>query len=95
MNERDTHFQNFAKLLVQEIDEQVGAVTAWAVEHDIDDVAKIGQELYTRWQTLIAQRAYDLMYHARLHTGYGMDLLDINGWIAEDVPDLTEWPRTQ
>ncbi len=38
--------------------------------------------------TLIAHYAYDLIYHIRQQTAYGMDLLYIKEWIAEDVPDL-------
>jgi hypothetical protein len=89
MSERDTHFQGFANLLMQEIDEQVGTVTKWGLEHDIDSQEKIGQELSSRWQTVIAQRAYDLAYH----------VLD-NIWevhnpevLLERTPDLTEWPE--
>lgn len=84
-NERDTLFQGFAKLLTQEIDEQVGTVIKWELEHDIDSQEKIGQELYSRWQTVIAQRAYDLVMHTLMK-------VDLPEYI-NDIPDLTEWPE--
>lgn len=87
---RDTQFKGFANLLMQEIDEQVGAVTQWGVEHDIDDQAKIGQELASRWQTVIARRAYDLVQHTLNHAPMTEYYADV-----EDIPDLTELPKEQ
>jgi hypothetical protein len=60
---RDTQFQDFANLLMQEIDEQVGEVVQRGMEHDAGEM-KVGQELASRWQTVIARRAYDLVWHA-------------------------------
>jgi hypothetical protein len=81
-NERDTHFQGFAKLLIPELDEQVGAVTEWGLEHDASE-KEIAQELASRWNTLIAQRAYDLASFAVYKSMRGCSLAQI--------PDIAEW----
>lgn len=86
-NARDTQFQGFANLLMREIDEQVGAVTQWGVEHNIDDQEKIGQELYSRWQTVIARRAYDLACHVATHT-----MVSARGDM-DKIPDMAELPK--
>ena len=75
-NERDTHFFGFAKLLVAEL-EKAGFI----------------QPIHgVRPYTLIAQRAYDLVYHTRVKTAYGMDLVNIRAWIELEVPDMTDFP---
>lgn len=86
-NPRDTQFLGFAQLLIPEIDEVIGAVTEWGVEHDIDDEAKVAQELYSRWRTLIAQRAYDLACHVATTT------LTVAHGDMSKIPDLTQWPE--
>lgn len=86
-NLRDTQFVGFANLLMQEIDEQVGIVTKWGIEHDIDDETKIGKELYSRWQSVIARRAYDLVQHT---LNYGGNEIEV---IPEGIPDMHKWPH--
>ena len=91
--ERDTHFAGFAKLLIQEIDEQVGAVTKWGLERNASE-KEIARELYSRWTTLIAQRAYDLAYHF-IENNY-QHRGTFRGEIRASVqmlPDLTAWPE--
>lgn len=97
-NARDTQFMNFARLLIPEIDKQIGAVTDWAMKHDIDDKEQIAQELYSRWQTTIAQHAYDFACHVacQLRTN---DILMMDsglrspGQIISEIEDLdlTVW----
>jgi hypothetical protein len=92
MSERDTHFRGFAHLLMQEIDEQIGAVTEWGIEHEIDSQEKIGLELYSRWRTVIARRAYDLVFHTIMNIDpYHLDALSTEE-IPARIPDMTEWP---
>lgn len=86
---RDTQFVGFARLLIPEIDEQIGAVTEWSMEHDIDDQARIAQELVSRWQTLLAQRAYDLVIHAL--KSLSMDPIAIGE--IPNIPDMAIWPE--
>jgi hypothetical protein len=85
-NDRDTHFRGFAELLYQELSTLDGGhetiISEYRNKYDKQEILQ-----------LIAQRAYDLTYHTRRRTAYGMDLLVIRSWIAEDVPDMTEWPK--
>lgn len=91
-NERDTHFQKFAKLLFQEM------LDACNGHIDIRY-----NEALARWQfeEHIAQRAYDLVFflldkaphHAgSFDTGYGTPE-EIHETIAH-LPDLDAWPPT-
>lgn len=93
-NERDTHFAGFAQLLMQEIDEQVGAVTTWGLEQDIEDEARIGQELVSRWRTLIARRVYDLVHEAceNISSAQVDGRLSVEGMMGA-ISDMTEWPE--
>ena len=75
-SERDTHFLGFAKLLMAELDSK----------------DYLWPEIRARYEQGIAQRAYDLVYHTRLKTAYGMDLINIKQWIELEVPDMTELP---
>ena len=85
MSDRDTHFQGFAALLYQELSNLEGShetvISEYRNKYDKQEIVR-----------LIAQRAYDLVYHTRVKTAYGMDLLYIKQWIELDVPDMTEWP---
>jgi hypothetical protein len=84
---RDTHFAaGFAKLLADEIQSKVAFIEPFAGTSD---------DLHT----LIAQRAYDLVFHA-FETAeehdlfadnfYGCFSLSTEAKVSE-VPDLTEW----
>lgn len=76
MSERDTHFFEFAKLLVAELEQQ-GFITP---VH--------GAYPYT----LIARRAYDLVMHAHKSVRTGrMQLASIKGQ-TDHTPDMTAWP---
>jgi hypothetical protein len=47
----------------------------------------------TNYRLLIAQRAYDLVYHSVDETGVaGYEGLHTVAEIVKDIPDLTEWP---
>ena len=91
MTERDEHFQGFARLLWEEMLSQTQGyyidVSAGHIPlHHPED------EEHKRYIDLIAQRAYDLVYHTRVKTAYGMDLVNIRQWIELEVPDMTELP---
>ncbi|HYU72839.1 MAG TPA: hypothetical protein VEL31_09175 [Ktedonobacteraceae bacterium] len=97
--ERNEHFQGFAKLLQQELYDLLDQHT-----HELDiDIAFDHAKWVKQNQLLIAQRAYDLVFHL-LQDGDPIDL-DTSGNYGkpddEDVhrritnlPDLTEWPPT-
>ncbi len=82
-NDRDTHFQGFAKLLW---DELVRANEYGYIDVNTDDDPTDP----TDYLTLIARRAYDLVEYTLL-------VLDIDTTRAliSDVPDLTFWPPTE
>lgn len=99
MSNRETQFAYFAALLMQEIDEHIGAVTEWALKHDINDEKPIGRELASRWKKTIASRAYDLVQHT---VGHSLEYLHecghelsggMNTRIAASIPDMTAWPE--
>src|SRR5258706_2157947 len=89
-NERDEHFAGFAKLLWLEINE--------CGKFNIDVEAPDADEIVTR---LIAQRAYDLLFHLLDKAPYHSGSFD-TGWgspeeireTIEHLPDLTAWPDT-
>jgi hypothetical protein len=98
--ERDSHFAGFARLLIPELDAQVGAVTTWAMEQGVDDEQKIAQELAARWRLLLARRAYDLVEHALKEAEerdlfaddlYGRFRLSTGAKISE-IPDMGALP---
>ncbi len=79
-NERDTHFQNAAKLLYYKL-----AALKGSMPPHLNDDDWIRAE-----QTLIAQFAYDLARHIVWEAMGGTpNAITI---IVADVPDLTEWP---
>jgi len=86
MDERDNHFMGFAKLLVADLERQ-GFLTP---VHGVYPY------------TLIARRAYDLLYflldEAPLHSGsfdvgYGSpsEINEVIGFL----PDMTTWPESE
>lgn len=87
---RDIHFQGFAKLLWNEFEALHSA--SWERDHfDPDEWAHT-------IQTLIAQRAYDLVKHASeciddRQMEEGMRLTP--QYMVQSVSDLTEWPTTE
>jgi len=88
-NDRNEHFKEFARLLFPEVSQLFFTLYARISElRPIEEIDAVELEI----KTLIAQRAYDLVYHTRVKTAYGMDLLYIKQWIELDVPDMTEWP---
>ncbi len=91
MNDRDTHFQESAKLLY----DKIGTLNT-------QDIQRFGD--YTSFDVaakkLIAQYAYDLAMHIKrsLDQWEFEQMLDHRyDWNAlfEDIPDLTEWPTTE
>jgi hypothetical protein len=82
-NERDTHFQGFAKLLIEEMVMLHGSIdiTAyWTLSGDFWSLP--GDEATREYVDIIARRAYDLLDHA---SQYVLTC-------PEDVPDFTQWP---
>lgn len=77
--ERDTHFQNAAELL----SEKLGALyLSKGLEGILGDP---NGEIKQQEITLIAQFAYDLVEHALYYNGVDA---------TNEIPDLTEWPKT-
>ena len=80
--ERDTHFAGFAKLVAQEILDEMRE------RRTINDEDAM--------EMIIAQRAYDLFVHDRMNTGTS-DLQhaasDLEAQeMVHGIPDLTQWP---
>src|SRR5258708_3552384 len=84
-DERKEHFQGFARLLWQEL------LIHSTFEHKVGRSAEYGREM----QDIIAQRAYDLVYHTLYYEG---DPDPVTDWSLENIlkriPDLTKWPTT-
>ena len=95
---RDTQFAHFAALLIPEIDEQIGAVTEWALEHDIDNEKKVGHELATRWLQVISRRAYDFACHiaSQVSEWNGAEM-EVHGRtpqeVVDEMADMHQWPE--
>jgi len=91
MRERDTHFQGFAKLLYDELSKLEGShetlISEYRNKYDKQAIVN-----------LMAQRAYDLVSHALMHTtpASGSTIRKFQGLSIEEIagalPDLTEWP---
>jgi hypothetical protein len=86
--ERNTHFQGFAKLLYPDLKHWFRELFNANLERN----TRRAEQAENMIKLTLTQRAYDLLYHARLETAYGMDLFNVKGWV-EEVPDLTEWPE--
>jgi hypothetical protein len=89
MNQQDTQFQNFAKLLVGEL---LKTDDVWA---DVCD-----EEWRNKLELLIARRAYDLACHIVQVQAQGTDLCFAADprWIqgrVELTSDMTELPKEQ
>ncbi len=95
-DDRDTHFKNFAKLLWDELVRANGYGYIDVNEYDDDGIDP------TDYLTLIARRAYDLVYQALYYNdaGYwpGLPQQAPDHYkrqiikATNDIPDLTEWP---
>ena len=82
MNERDTHFAGFAKLLWDEL--------LHVHEFGYIEVSDDEEEENVQYQEIIARRAYDLARHFVWHAMGGTE--NAITIIVADVPDMTEWP---
>jgi hypothetical protein len=93
-NERDTKFLGFARLLFEELPEYPDSSEfVYELQLALNDWTEAVEKL-------IAQRAYDLVYHVLetaeahnlfAHDFYGYFSLDTEAKLTE-IPDLTEWP---
>jgi len=79
-NTRDTQFQGFAKLLLDEMDNVDGIYIDTYLEHWRE-----------AWQDIIARRAYDLVKHAQADPK-DLDVLGFEEAIGR-IPDMTELPK--
>lgn len=80
MSERDTHFQGFAKLLLEELLQDGEVWIDTGNPHWRDE-----------WERTIAQRAYDLAHHTILNVSHiDLDRLDMHE-IVERTPDPIKW----
>ena len=87
MCERDTHFAGFAKLLWDELMQANGLGYIFVDEDKHDDGIDP-----TNYRLLIAQRAYDLVFHTIMNIDpYHLDALSTEE-IPARIPDMTEWP---
>ncbi len=86
-NERDTHFQGFAKLLIERLlDNTEGYFLLMRnvpKKHDMEEAIRV-----------IAESAYDLAYHTLMESAGAswIDACPSWEWVAR-IPDLTEWPK--
>jgi hypothetical protein len=82
--ERDTHFQNFAD---QVVDELLQTEDLW--------IDTINDDWRKEWETIIARRAYDLS----MHVLEKMDPIGLQSMTNEDiirgVPDMLELPEVK
>ena len=79
MNDRDTKFQGFAKLLLAELMDDM------LDEYGFVERSHYEQGELASCEEIIAQRAYDLIVHS---VGETIGTSDIS-----HVPDLTKWPE--
>lgn len=82
-NERDTHFQGFAELLVLQIDGLSVRYKDWPDWRELDKQIKL----------LIAQRAYDLVYFSFREMRHEISEVYDPRDALRDTPDLTAWPE--
>lgn len=91
--DRDSHFQNFARLLLKELDDTIGKGVKRLESGMIYSGADFAQEL----GQIVARRAYDLVEHS---VDALLPLIYTNGFspttdIFETIPDMTEWPESE
>ncbi len=87
--ERDTHFANAAKFLLQAMFDlhNRGYI-------DVSDDS-LDEEWNDEYRLLIAQFAYDLMAHATRHINKSAIYTEhphFDAFMLAIVPDMTEWP---
>jgi len=90
--ERDTHFQKFAQLLWNELDNMVSETCYERADQSNEFVQKAIQGI----QKLIAQRAYDLVHHACIQISNDLIKHEIDihhEALFEAVQDLIAWPE--
>jgi hypothetical protein len=91
---KDTQFQGFAKLLVDELTSlelMYGGVA-------IDEASIMSRYYREAWETIIARGLYDFAKHTMSHVGQGMAAENEGGpkYLEENmrcIPDMTEWPK--
>src|SRR5260221_3934241 len=91
-DERNEHFKEFAHLHYPELSQLFFTLYARISElRPIEEIDAVELEI----KTLIAQRAYDLVFHALDYIAeHGSIELDWTSEIVAKVPDLTQWPPT-
>jgi hypothetical protein len=83
--ERNEHFKGFANLLWQDLLEANGyGYIDVTTDDDPTDP--------TNYLEIIAQRAYDLVYHTIENAGE-IDLIPSTAAAVAVIPDLTQWPQ--
>src|SRR5258707_1718091 len=91
MADRDTHFSGFAKLLLEDLGDDIGQL--------MDETADSG-DYEGHMRLIIAQRAYDLVFflideaptdYSSFNAGYGTP--DEIHECIEHLPDLDTWPE--
>ena len=91
MTDRDTQFQYFAKLLYVDIYQRI--------EHDYGPMHHLIPKVQEAVELIIAQRAYDLVFHAFKDSPGEIEMAQWGGPTDEEVhtavagiPDLMQWP---
>ena len=83
-NERDTKYLGFAELLVLQLDGLSVRYKDWPDWRELDRQMKLA----------IAQRTYDLLFHAVKSTLPYERTDRVIEYIVSHIPDLTEWPES-
>ena len=91
--ERDTHFQGFAKLLLEELKPDLALLFVALGEKQIQREKFSVEQAESIIQTVIARRAFDLVVHA-LDT-CPLEAFEIMGNGVDYVPDLTAWTEQE
>ena len=86
-NERDTHFQGFAKLLWEDLETTINDHYGFIPEGE-----RLRRDFLPLMYTLIAQRAYDLVEHALEAVPDIIPEVQSLKASLEAIPDLTQWP---
>lgn len=93
-NERDTHFQGFARLLWDDIEKEIRDTFGFIPEGET-----MRAEFLPIIQKIIAQHAYDLVYHAFMNAPTGtLEHANLRVGMDEEmqyIPDLTAWPKSE
>jgi hypothetical protein len=95
-NLRDTKFAGFAELQFNKLSELglVALADARNFPDNPDRLIELQNDMNQLTKLILAQSAYDLVFHTLYETSQGMDRVFGIPYKLEQVPDLTAWPPT-